>query len=331
MPEYSWGVTSRSQTYLPVWVALVGSALAGTLVSLQSRVNGGFSEQLGNAYVTAAVSFGSGLIILCVVMLMSCGGRRGLVRLRVEVTSRRLPPWALVGGMFGALFVLSQGLIATITGLALFTVSVVAGQVFGGLIMDRIGLGPGGRVIPTPTRLIGTVLAIVAVALSVFAGGTDGLTGTPGGALEWRHLVLIVIPVCVGVGISFQSAANGLVRAASRSTLTSTFVNFVVGTVILVVAAIISVIAQGWPEAWPTNPVYYLGGAIGTIFIAAAAMLVRTAGVLLLSMSNVVGQLVASTAFEAGLPLAGGVTAGMLAGVAVALVAVVVAAVPVRR
>ncbi|NLB46923.1 MAG: DMT family transporter [Microbacteriaceae bacterium] len=324
-------MTTHSQPHLPVWVALVGSALAGTLVSLQSRINGGLSGELGNAYVTAAVSFGSGLIILCVVILVSRGGRRGLVRLRAEVAGHRLPPWALLGGTFGALFVLSQGLIATVTGLALFTVSIVAGQVFGGLIMDRIGLGPGGRVIPTPTRLIGTGLAIVAVGLSVFAGGTDGLTGSPGGALEWRHLVLIVIPVLVGVGISFQSAVNGLVRAASRSTLTSTFVNFVVGTVILVIAAVISVAAQGWPEAWPTNPVYYIGGAVGTIFIAAAAMLVRTAGVLLLSMSNVAGQLVASTAFEAGLPLAGGVTAGMLAGVAVALVAVIVAALPSRR
>jgi transporter family-2 protein len=313
----------HTQTRLPIWVALVGSALAGTLVSLQSRVNGGLSQEIGNGYVTAAVSFGSGLVIMCVVMLVSRRGRHGLARVRTEVSSGHLPPWALIGGAFGALFVLTQGLIATITGLALFTVSIVAGQVCGGLVMDRIGLGPGGRVAPTVTRITGTVLAIIAVALSVFAdeGGRTDVLG---------HLWLVLVPIAVGVGIAFQSAVNGLVRAASYSAVTSTFINFVMGTVILVVAAIVSVAMQGWPEVWPGDVRFYIGGAVGTVFIAVAAMLVRTAGVLLLSMSNVAGQLIASVAFDAGLPLAGGVTPAMFVGAAIALIAVVVAALPSR-
>jgi transporter family-2 protein len=48
-------------------------------------------------------------------------------------------------------------------------------------------------------------------------------------------------------------------------------------------------------------------------------------------MSNVAGQLIASVALEAGLPLAGGVSAGLLAGAAVALVAVAIAAIPRRK
>ena len=100
---------------------------------------------------------------------------------------------------------------------------------------------------------------------------------------------------------------------------------------ILVIVAAISVAVQGWPTAWPSGPLYYTGGALGIVFIALAAILVRTAGVLLLSMSNVAGQLLASVALEAGLPLAGGVSAGLLAGTAVALVAVVIAAIPVRK
>ena len=303
---------------IPVWAALIGSGLAGVLVAVQSRINGGLSQELGNGYVTAAVSFGSGLIVMCIAVLVTRRGRTGLVRLRSEVRSRSLPVWTLFGGAGGAFFVLAQGLVTPIMGLALFTVGIVAGQVLGGLLLDRAGLGPGGRIDPTPMRVFGTVLAIVAVALSVGFGGVHG---------AW----LMVFPVIIGVGVSAQSMVNGLVRAAAQSAVTSTFVNFVVGTAILVVMAAISVTVDGWPTAWPTAPYLYIGGVIGTLFIAIAAMLVRTAGVLLLSMSNVAGQLIASVAFEAGAPLAGGLTQGMIAGSAVALLAVVIAALPSRR
>lgn len=302
----------------PVWAALIGSGLAGVLVAVQSRINGGLSQELGNGYVTAAVSFGSGLIVMCIAVLATRRGRTGLYRLRAEVRSRALPVWTLFGGAGGAFFVLAQGLVTPIMGLALFTVGIVAGQVLGGLILDRAGLGPGGRIDPTPMRVVGTVLAIVAVALSVGFGGVQG---------AW----LIVFPVIIGVGVSAQSMVNGLVRAAAKSAVTSTFVNFVVGTAILVVMAAVSVALEGWPTQWPSAPYFYIGGVIGTLFIAVAAMLVRTAGVLLLSMSNVAGQLLASVAFEAGAPLGGGLTQGMIAGSAVALLAVVIAALPGRR
>lgn len=302
---------------LRVWAALVGSGFAGMLVALQSRINGGLSQHLGSGFVAAAVSFGSGLVILTVIMLFSRRGRAGLGKLRAEVRSRHLPVWALFGGAGGALFVLNQGLVAPLTGLALFTVGIVAGQVLGGLLLDRAGLGPGGRIDPTLPRVVGTCLAVAAVVVSV---------GTGSGSIVW----LVVFPIVVGVGVAAQSMVNGLVRAAAQSALTATFLNFVVGTALLVVFAVVSVAVSGWPLEWPPAPWYYLGGLIGTIFIAIAAMLVRTAGVLLLSMSNVAGQLIAAVLFEVGVPLAGGVSTGMFIGSGVALLAVLVAALPPR-
>ncbi|QYM75303.1 DMT family transporter [Leucobacter luti] len=309
---------SRTGSF-PVWAALVGSGLAGVLVALQSRINGGLSQELGNGYVTAAVSFSIGLVIMSLVMLLSRAGRVGFTRLKTELRAGRLPYWTLFGGAGGAFFVLSQGLVAPLTGLALFTVGIVAGQVLGGLVLDRVGLGPGGRIDPTPPRIVGTALAVIAVALSVGMGAGDP-----------KVLWLVVFPVLVGVCVSGQSMVNGLVRAASHSAITSTFINFVVGTTILVLIACVSVAVSGWPQTWPSAPFYYIGGFVGTIFIAVAAMLVRTAGVLLLSMSNVAGQLIAAVAFEAGVPLAGGLTQGMIAGTAVALLAVAIAALPWR-
>jgi transporter family-2 protein len=105
----------------------------------------------------------------------------------------------------------------------------------------------------------------------------------------------------------------------------------VVGTTLLGIIAVVSVLISGWPQDWSSAPYFYIGGIVGTVFIAMAAALVRTAGVLLLSMSNVAGQLLAAVAFEAGVPLTEGLTQGMLAGAAVALLAVAVAALPGRR
>lgn len=314
-------MTRRSS--IPVWAALLGSGLAGMLVAVQTRLNGGLSQAIHDPYLTAAISFLLGLSIITIVMLATARGRRGITRLRGELKGGRLPWWALTGGAFGAFFVLGQGLIATVIGLALFTVGVVAGQVLGGLVIDRIGLGPGGRVDPTVQRLVGTALAIVAVVASVFAD----LTGEQGHGMQ---IWLVLVPILAGLGTAWQFAVNGLVRAAAQSAVTSTFVSFLVGTVLLLIAAAVSVGRAGWPTTWPSEPWLYVGGIIGTLFIALAAMLVRAAGVLLLSMSNVAGQLVASVALEAGLPLAGGVHAGLLAGAAIALLAVTVAALPSR-
>lgn len=289
------------------------------LVALQSRVNGGLSQELGNGYVTAAVSFGSGLIIMCLLMIASRRARTGLTRMRAEIRDGRLPVWTLFGGVAGALFVLGQGLVAPLTGLALFTVGIVAGQVLGGLVLDRVGLGPGGRINPTLPRMVGTGLAVLAVIVAVSA------------EFQSLHVVwLVIFPVVVGACVAGQSMVNGIVRAAAQSAITSTFVNFVVGTTILVIAAVVSVSLSGWPDAWPTSPFFYIGGIIGTVFIAIAAMLVRAAGVLLLSMSNVAGQLVAAVAFEAGIPLADGLTPELIIGSSIALLAVVIAALPAR-
>lgn len=303
---------------LRVPLALVGSGLAGVLVALQTRVNGGLSQQLGNGYVTAAVSFASGLAVMCLVMLLSRRGRRGLGKLRVELRSGHLPVWAIFGGAGGALFVLGQGLVAPLTGVAMFTVGIVAGQVLGGLVFDRLGLGPGGRIDPSLARIVGTVLAVAAVAIAV---------GVDPGPFVW----LVVFPMLIGVCVAAQSMVNGIVRSAAQSAVTSTFVNFVIGTALLGIAAAVSVAVSGWPRDWPSAPYFYIGGIVGTVFIAMAAALVRTAGVLLLSMSNVAGQLLAAVAFEAGLPLTDGLTQGMIAGAAVALLAVAIAALPGRR
>lgn len=307
---------------LRIPAALLGACIAGMLVATQSRVNGGLSQELGGGFVAAFYSFGSGLVLVAIITFCSARARRGFGKLKAELRSGRFPFWATLGGAAGAVFVLGQSLVAPLIGVALFTVGVVAGQVIGGLVLDQVGLGPAGKVAPSLTRLIGTGLVIVAVVISV-AGSISGgvLQSSP-----W----LVIVPLIAGFGVSWQSAVNGLLRSAMQSVLSATFVSFVVGTGVLAVLAAVSIALNGWPQHWPSEPVLYIGGILGAIFIAIITLLVRIAGVLLISMANVAGQLIASVLLEAGVPLAGGVSIGMLVGTLIGLIAVAIAALPGR-
>ncbi len=298
----------------------MGSGVAGILVASQSRLNGGLGATIDNGILAAAISFGAGLLVMILAVALSSNARAGLGRVRAGVRERGFPAWALLGGLCGAFFVISQGVAVGVLGVALFTVGIVAGQVVGGLVLDRIGLGPGGRVVPTIPRVFGAVLAIIAVAVSAWTGLGDS-----------SGVALLILPLLAGLAVSWQSAVNGLVRSVAESAITATFINFVVGTVALGIAAAISVGLRGWPTDWPGEWWWYAGGPLGCLFIALAAIFVRSAGVLLLSMSNVAGQLIGALVLDAVAPVPGRGGNELLLGAGIALVAVVIACLPSRK
>ncbi|WP_241979037.1 DMT family transporter [Cryobacterium sp. Hh7] len=302
---------------VPIWLALLFSVLIGAMYAVQSRVNGELGHQIGDGFTAAVISFGSGLVILSLGLVVFRSGRRGLQLVTRAVRAKTLSWWHLFGGLAGALFVLSQGLVAAPLGIALFTVAVVAGQTVSGVLMDRFGIGPGGRRPLHASKIVGAVLALVAVAWTVSGelGGSDAL---------W----LLVLPLVAGIGQGWQQAVNGQVRVTAQSALTATFLNFLTGSVALVLAALVHGVLVGFALDLPGNPWLYTGGLIGCIFIAGAALVVRTTGVLMLGLCIVAGQLLCALALDLLAPTQGhplGVTT--VAGTALALVAVVIAAV----
>ncbi|MGC1215687.1 MAG: DMT family transporter [Micromonospora sp.] len=299
-------------------IAGVGLATAsGVAVAVQSRINGELGVRLADGIAAAVVSFGLGLLVLLVLVPATPGGRRGLAALRAALADGSLRPWQCLGGVCGAFLVATQGLTIGTLGVAVFTVAVVAGQSGSSLLVDRAGIGPGGRQPVTPNRLVGAVLTVVAVLLAV----GDRL-GDPGA------LALALLPLLAGVTIAWQQAVNGRVRAASGSALAATLVNFAVGTVALLVTFAVEVAFRGRPAgAFPSEPWLYLGGLIGIVFIALAAAIVRFTGVLLLGLATIAGQIVGAVLLDLVLPTAAshpGPTT--LLGAALTMVAVLVAA-----
>jgi transporter family-2 protein len=294
------------------------AAVAGLGVASQSRINGELGTRLHDGVAAATISFGTGMVLLIALILTVPSGRRGLSRVvRTVRSGTGLRWWQCVGGACGAFLVIGQGTTVAALGVAVFTVATVAGQSASSLAVDRLGAGPAGPQPLTAGRVLGAALAIVAVVIAV----ADRI-GT-GSALG-----LAAIPALAGVGTAWQQAVNGRVQATAGSALTATFVNFAAGTSVLVVALGVDVAVRGLPTGTlPTQPWLYLGGPLGMIFIGIAAAVVRRTGVLLLGLSMISGQLIGALLLDEIAPEQGGrPAANIFVGIALALVAIVIAA-----
>ena len=312
---------STSQRSLAVRIAAIGGAVGiGMLAVVQSRINGELGLEVGG-FLAAFISFGSGLVLLSLALLAFRRGRIGLARVRGAIRDGTLPWWMAAGGAGGALFVLTQSLTVGLLGVALFTIATVGGQVVSALLVDRRGIGAATAQPATAFRIAGAVLALVAVAWAV---SSRLQTSVP--------LWMLVLPVVAGAAIAWQQAVNGQIRLTADSALTATFVNFAVGTLLLALAASVSLLFLDWPQEFPTNPTLYLGGAIGLIFIAGAAVIVRITGVLVLGLATISGQLVMSVVLDAFVPVPGHeLAASTVGGTVLALVAVAIASIRRRR
>ena len=294
------------------------AVVSGAMVALQQRVNGELKDVLGDALVTALVSFGTGLAVVGLLVAARRRSRRALPAVRDVAW------WLRLGGLGGATLVAVGAAAAPQIGVALLTVGLVAGQTSGGILVDRAGLGPGGAHPFSVARVGGAVLCLAAVGLS--AAGSGVRAARPG---------LLVLVVLAGFLIAFQQAANGRVRAATGDAAVATLVNFVVGTGALLAGLALRVVVHGLTvRSWPGPDRWYLytGGPLGASFVAVAAVAVRRLGVLRLGLAVTAGQLGGAVVLDELLPSHGRQVAALtLVAVGLTFVAVLVSGRAARR
>lgn len=273
------------------WITVTAALAVGILVAIQSRINAELSERVGAGVLGASISFGTGLVLIAVIIASRAEYRRSVRVIPELVRSHRLRAWQLLGGLGGAWLVTTQGIVVAVVGVTTFTVGVVAGQVTGSLLVDRYGLSPAGKLAVTPNRAIAAGVAFIAVIFSGMHGGNFGLS------------VVVVLALSAGFGIAVQQAINAQVAVATHQPFAATLVNFIVGCAGLFAASAIA-LATGWIvfEGWPAQWWLYLGGPIGVTFIALAAWAVRGVGVLVFGLLSIAGQLLGSVLMDLVVP-----------------------------
>jgi transporter family-2 protein len=300
----------RPASVLPAWAALAVASVGGISSALQSAANAELGERVGNASFGAVASTLSGSALVVVGLAAMPSMRRGLRAL----PAARLPWWAYLGGICGALFVTVATYVVPVVGVAAFTIAQVTGGSFGGLAVDRAGLAPAGRLPLTAPRVGGAVLGVGAVALAQ--------VDRPIGDLAVDMLALGMLG---GAAVALQGALNGRVSAATTNAA-GTAVNFAGAMpTVLVAGGLLGAFASGWSTRLPTDWYLYTGGLLSVVIVVALLLSVRAVGVLRTGLSVVAGQLGGALLLDALLPGGHHATPALLAGAALTVAAVAVA------
>lgn len=294
-------------------IVVVLSGSAGVFVALQSHFNGELGIIVENPYLAGFLSCSLGLILLLSVHASSAGSRAALRVFRTEIRSGNLPWWTLTGGFFGAFLVFAQSLSIGVLGVALFSVGTVVGQVVGGIWIDRSGFGAEESIQISFRRVMGAVIAVSAILVTGL--GVFGDTGFP-----W----LLAVPVVAGAGTGWQAAVNGVMRKSLGSVVAVTLINFSIGWFLLLIGSVVSFFVQGFPTQWPTDPVSYMGGILGVLYVGLSAFLVRINGVLVLGLFIIAGQLLAAVLIDGVNPAGPSPTLEVALGVGLAILAAAV-------
>lgn len=117
---------------MPTHIAL--AAIAGFLMPLQALINARSSAILGGIFWPTLINFMGGTIIICTVALMA----------RVSIPSAeqfaRMPWYGWLPGALGIVFVAQAAFSIPKVGAATMMSLIVAGQLVGSLVFDRLGI-----------------------------------------------------------------------------------------------------------------------------------------------------------------------------------------------
>ena len=266
------------------------AAISGVMIAFQARANGELSHRLNNGLEAALISFGSGLIIICVITIFSPAIKEGLARLRTAVFHKEIARWKLFAGALGGSFVAIQTQIVPLIGVAIYSVASIAGQTATSLVVDRIGLTGGGKKAITGRRIAAATLTVIAVLVSVLD------------RIDAKNLSLIAVMAgCIaGAVVGVQRALNGQINEFSHQSFTTSLLNFISGTALLLILFLAGIMTHHSTfVTLPMGPWWiYTGGAIGVIYIAFTSTIVQHLGVLTFTLFSVGGQLVGSLVID---------------------------------
>ena len=182
-------------------VRAIGISLgAGVFGAIQPDVNAALGERLGSSLLASLINFVVAFLVAATVVSRRPGTRRHLAEVRRWPT----PRWTRAAGLGGATVVLAGVITVERLGIAVFSIAFFAGQMTFGLVVDRLGIAPGGQRPITRTRIASVIVAMAAVGLAQ--------VGQPVGDLAPGFVLFVV---AAGGASALQSACNGRIASAS--------------------------------------------------------------------------------------------------------------------
>lgn len=141
-------------------VIYIAAAVAiGAALSLQPPINAAMARLLDSPLLAAAISISISLVVVVALWLSWGKGAGDMSQIKA------LPWWVIIGGVVGVIFVAGSIVVSPVTGVALFFVCVVAGQLIGSSLIDQTGAF-GLTVKPVNTmKIVGIGLVLLGAVL----------------------------------------------------------------------------------------------------------------------------------------------------------------------
>lgn len=286
--------------------------------ALQSRVNGEASEVLGHPVVAAMMSVGGGFVLSLLIVMARKSTRALAINLCLSPKVFNLQRWHFFAGFGGGIFILGQALVVPPFGVSVYIIAVVTGQTLASLWVDHFGLGPAGKRSITFLRVLAALLAMLGVVVSALGRGD----------VPSIAFVAVSFGLAAGAATAVQYALNGRIASAVGSAMVTSALNFAMGFTLLLAVLFVTTVAGLWQATLPPSPLEFphlwLGGPLGILFIASAAILVKRLGVLVFAVVSVLGQLAGAILLDVFFPTPGVVLSGvLLIGLAITVAGVV--------
>jgi transporter family-2 protein len=135
------------------WWLLVLTFVAGTVLPLQTGINGQLARHVGGPIPAAMISFAVGTLILIAATL-------AMRQMPTVTMLRGTNGWLLTGGLLGTIFLVTAAMAGPRIGALLFMALVLAGQLSMALVLDHFGWA-GFREAPITLGKIGGLLLII--------------------------------------------------------------------------------------------------------------------------------------------------------------------------
>lgn len=141
-------------------LAVLLAAGAGCLVGIQAPINSRLGRSIGSVQA-ASVSFMVGTAVLLLAVTFVNGGFGNFTQIG------RVPWWALLGGLCGAVFVTIAIVTVRTLGASGLAAAVITSQLAVSVAIDRFGLFGIAKQHIDASRIVGLILLVVGVVLVV--------------------------------------------------------------------------------------------------------------------------------------------------------------------
>ncbi|MGK9044459.1 DMT family transporter [Mammaliicoccus vitulinus] len=266
---------------------IILGVLAGLCVPLQTSINTKLGGYTKSPILASFYSFLIGTIVLIVINLI--------------MNPQKLTPSFMMnqeysyvwftGGLLGVIFLTGNLLLLPRIGAALTVVMTVSGQIVMGIIIDQFGLFNADVHTINLGRIFGVMIMLMGILLMNYKKKSTRIITTKSKHTNY-WMILGIVTGCLP---PIQTAINSALRYEVQSFYLSALISFAIGTIALFVLSLVLVkrisFSLTHPEQGKIKPIYFIGGALGVIFVTTNILLMPELGAALTLMIVIFGQM----------------------------------------